>query len=117
MKRYFVCRAYMKWKGKMYYKGDLLPENFTHHDKARSIYNSRIGVCDVPEEKTPTVSTPVAPMADASKGAPISGQPAGSPSNTSTNGINPSDDSSKGVQGADGKPTFNFSKPLTGTSK
>lgn len=52
MKRFFVCRAYLKWKGKMYYKGDLLPISFSHHDKARSIYNSRIGECDVEEELT-----------------------------------------------------------------
>lgn len=50
MKRFYVCRAYLKWKGKMYYKGDLLPPEFTHHDKARSIYNSRIGECEVLEE-------------------------------------------------------------------
>lgn len=40
---YFVCRSYVKWKGHMYHKGDVFPPNFTHHDKARSIYNSRIG--------------------------------------------------------------------------
>jgi hypothetical protein len=52
MERFFVCRAYLKWKGKMYYKGDLLPVTFTHHDKARSMYNSRIGECDVKEEQS-----------------------------------------------------------------
>lgn len=66
MKRFFVCRAYLKWKGKMYYKGDLLPPTFTHHDKARSIYNSRIGECDVRDdraeeqlEKRSAIPTPI----------------------------------------------------------
>jgi len=48
--RYFVCRAYIKYKGKLYTKGELLPKTFTHHDKARNVYNSRIGLCEVEEE-------------------------------------------------------------------
>lgn len=47
---YFVCRAYVKWKGHMYLKGDVFPPTFTHHDKARSIYNSRIGMRIVDEQ-------------------------------------------------------------------
>jgi len=47
----------------MYYQGDLLPENFTHHDKARSIYNSRIGECEVEDpvsaELEPLEPTPI----------------------------------------------------------
>ena len=34
----------------MYVKGDIFPDTFTHHDKARSIYNSRIGVREIPDE-------------------------------------------------------------------
>lgn len=60
MQRYFVCRAYIKWKGKLYYKGDLLPETFTHHDKARHVHNSRIGVCEVTDLlPPPVVPTPI----------------------------------------------------------
>ncbi|MFI3171100.1 MAG: hypothetical protein R3Y58_01825 [Eubacteriales bacterium] len=44
MPRYYVTRAYVKWKGKMYYKGDLLPEGFTHRDRARNCYISRIAL-------------------------------------------------------------------------
>ncbi|MEG1543470.1 MAG: hypothetical protein RR382_02945 [Tannerellaceae bacterium] len=34
----------------LYTKGELLPITFTHHDKARSVYGSRVGVCEVEEE-------------------------------------------------------------------
>jgi hypothetical protein len=50
MKRYYVSRHYIKWKGKLYRKGELLPPQFTHHDKARNIYSSRIGVIDLEDE-------------------------------------------------------------------
>jgi hypothetical protein len=81
----------------MYKKGDLLPENFTHHDKARSIYNSRIAVCEVPDV--------IDEVKDTS---------AETPKNTTSESA-PSDNASeKGTQTAD-KPQFNFSKPLTGT--
>ena len=47
----------------MYYKGDLLPAEFSHHDKARSIYNSRIGECEVEDpvsaELEPLEPTPI----------------------------------------------------------
>ncbi len=69
MQRFFVCRAYFKWKGKMYYQGDLLPENFTHHDKARSIYNSRIGVCEVEDP----VSADLEPLEPTPITMPLSG--------------------------------------------
>ena len=69
MRRFFVCRAYFKWKGKMYHKGDLLPETFTHHDKARSIYNSRIGMCEVEDP----VSANLEPQEPAPITTPLSG--------------------------------------------
>ena len=69
MHRFFVCRAYFKWKGKMYYKGDLLPENFTHHDKARSIYNSRIGECEAEDP----VSADLEPLEPTPITTPLSG--------------------------------------------
>ena len=103
MRRFYVCRAYLKWKGKMYYKGDLLPETFTHHDKARSISNSRIGECEVPdnvdEMQDDSAKTPAATPATPSEPTP----PVGS--------------SEKGTQSADEKPKFNFGLPLTGTPK
>lgn len=69
MQRYFVCRAYLKWKGKMYYQGDLLPETFTHHDKARSLYISRIGVCEVEDP----VSADLEPLEPTPITTPLSG--------------------------------------------
>lgn len=57
-KRYFVCRAYLKYKGVLYTKGDLLPETFNHHDKARSIYGSRVGVCEVEDFVEDSVKVP-----------------------------------------------------------
>lgn len=69
MQRFFVCRSYFKWKGKMYYQGDLLPENFTHHDKARSIYNSRVGVCEVEDP----VSADLEPLEPTPIMTPLSG--------------------------------------------
>lgn len=113
MQRYFVCRAYLKWKGKMYYKGDLLPENFTHHDKARSIYNSRIGKCEVPDEKVNPVSTP----ASTPVGTPLTGQPAVSPSSAPVSNTTQQNNVQQGVNSADGTPKFNFGAPITGASK
>lgn len=54
MTRFYVCRHYIKWKGHLYKKGELLPEEFTDHDRVRNIYVSRIGkmeVEDKPEQK------------------------------------------------------------------
>lgn len=62
MLRYFVCRHYIKWKGKLYKKGELLPENFTDHDRVRSIYSSRIGRKEVPDEEAPQSQPPQQPL-------------------------------------------------------
>lgn len=62
MLRYFVCRHYIKWKGKLYKKGELLPENFTDHDRVRSIYSSRIGRTEVPDEEAPQSQPPQQPL-------------------------------------------------------
>lgn len=64
MLRFYVSRHYVKWKGRLYKQGELLPEEFTHRDKARNIYSSRIAVCDVedtaPEENvSPSASLTV----------------------------------------------------------
>ena len=105
MKRFYCCRAYLKWKGKMYKKGDLLPENFTHHDKARSIYNSRIGECEVPDTIDEMKDTSAeASVAEGSVQEPKAKEP--------TPSVNTSE---KGTQTAAEKPKFNFSRPLTGT--
>lgn len=104
MKRFFVCRAYFKWKGKMYYKGDILPADFTHHDKAWTIYNSRIGECEVEETeeteqdtaKIPTpITTPLTGMVSAQEPASPEGK------------------SSEGSEPAEEKPKFHFNLPGT----
>lgn len=100
MKRFFVCRAYFKWKGKMYYKGDLLPVTFTHHDKARSIYNSRIGECEIPDEENHSAESQ-----DATPPIQEDGKPESVPS-ASTSAEEPA-----------AKPKFVFKQPLTGTPK
>lgn len=106
MKRFYVSRHYLKWKGKMYRKGDLLPETFTHHDKARSIYNSRIGECEVPDNIEEVKDTSAeAPTAEGSQQEPKAEEFAPS-----------TDTSEKGIQTAAEKPKFNFNLPLTGTS-
>lgn len=105
MKRFYVCRHYLKWKGKMYKKGDLLPENFTHHDKARSIYNSRIGECEVPDNNNEMGDTSAeASVAEGSVQGPEATKPAP-----------PISTSEKGTKIAAEKPKFNFNQPLTGT--
>lgn len=108
MKRFYVCRHYLKWKGKMYKKGDLLPENFTHHDKARSIYNSRIGECEVPDV--------IEEVKDTSAESHVTEGSLEEPKVTET--VPPTEASNKGTQVADEqpKPKFNFNLPLTGTS-
>jgi hypothetical protein len=57
--RYAVTRLWIKHKGTIYRAGDLLPEDFTHHDRFRNLYPSRIGVVDIPE--TPADTTPITP--------------------------------------------------------
>lgn len=80
MQRYIVTRLWIKYKGKIYQKGELLPEGFTHHDKYRHIHSSRIGFAPaVPVEtvaipvtadvalsgNTPVTPIPVTPILDA----------------------------------------------------
>ena len=72
MLRYYVCRHYIKWKGKLYKKGELLPENFTDHDRVRSIYSSRIARKEVVEEAPPSQPPQ----------QPLSGQPTTPPEST-----------------------------------
>ena len=64
MKRYFVCRHYIKWKGQLYKKGELLPENFTEHDRVRNIYSSRIASKEVPDEQPRTSPSNKAPSTE-----------------------------------------------------
>lgn len=70
MQRFFVCRAYLKYKGTLYTKGELLPITFNHHDKARSIYGSRIGVCEVDEAAVDETVKAPSPIT-----TPLSGDP------------------------------------------
>jgi hypothetical protein len=64
--RYVVTRMWIKHKGAIYRAGDLLPEDFTHHDRFRNLYPSRIGVVDIPD--VPADTTPIAPPVQPSLG-------------------------------------------------
>lgn len=57
--RYAVTRLWIKHKGAIYRAGDILPEDFTHHDRFRNLYPSRIGVVDIPD--VPVDTTPIVP--------------------------------------------------------
>jgi hypothetical protein len=66
MLRYFVERQSVKYKGKMYLEGELLPETFTEKERFRVLYPSRIGTKEVPEvaktiSGTSPVKTPTSP--------------------------------------------------------
>ena len=41
-----VTRLWIKHKGQIYRAGTLLPEEFNHHDRFRSLYPSRIGIVE-----------------------------------------------------------------------
>lgn len=69
--RYAVTRLWIKHKGAIYRVGDLLPEDFTHHDRFRNLYPSRIGVVDIPE--TPADTTPITPPTGEQIQLPIPG--------------------------------------------
>ena len=58
MRRFIVTRQYVKFKGKLYNKGELLPPEFTERDRCRNIYPSRIGTVEI-EEKTEENSAPM----------------------------------------------------------
>lgn len=71
--RYKVVRRWIKHKGVIYREGDLLPEDFTHHDRFRTVYPSRIGLVEVPDDEItltdPTIppEEPKPPLAEESK--------------------------------------------------
>lgn len=54
MLRFVVTRQYVKYKGKMYKKGELLPPEFTERDRCRNIYPSRIGTTVIVDSSAPT---------------------------------------------------------------
>ena len=58
--RYKVIRRWVKHKGVIYREGDLLPEDFTHHDRFRTVYPSRIGLVEVSDAEI-TLTDPVIP--------------------------------------------------------
>lgn len=64
MQRFIVTRQYIKYKGTLYKKGELLPPEFTERDRCRNIYPSRIGTIEVPdpEEKAGGIAAPKAPL-------------------------------------------------------
>lgn len=51
MQRFIVTRQYIKYKGTLYKKGELLPPEFTERDRCRNIYPSRIGTTEVPDSE------------------------------------------------------------------
>lgn len=110
MTRFYVCRHYIKWKGHLYKKGELLPEEFTDHDRVRNIYVSRIGkmeVEDKPDQKglPPLLSDGDVPPPDVADGSPSTNEK-GTP--------NPAAESSK--KGSDQSGTFDLSAfATTGT--
>lgn len=61
MIRYRVKRKFIKFKGKMYKVGELLPPTFTEREMYRNIYPSRIEAVEMPEvdEKTSPAPKPV----------------------------------------------------------
>jgi hypothetical protein len=104
MLRYYVCRHYIKWKGKLYKKGELLPENFTDHDRVRSIYSSRIARKKVVEEAPPSQPPQ----------QPLSGQPTTPPESTSDPASEAPQEPQVPEKGAkEAKPKFTFTP--TGT--
>lgn len=97
MQRFIVTRQYIKYKGVLYKKGELLPPDFTERDRCRNIYPSRIGTTEVPESKAeeqpkatptsiPNVTPKVTPVkALSSAGSTFAAKPLSSPlSNTGT---------------------------------
>lgn len=51
--RFKVARKWVKWKGRVYYEGELMPPNFTEKDKYRNIYSRRLIKVEIPDEPTP----------------------------------------------------------------
>lgn len=47
--RYYVTRLWIKYDGRIYRAGELLPEKFNHHDRFRNIFPSRIGLVELTE--------------------------------------------------------------------
>lgn len=95
MTRYFCCRHWVKWRGKIYKKGELLPEEFTHHDLARHIMSSRIGKCEVEESAPAEGSNEITPPAPPQPTPPAPVTPTAAPP----------------------KKSFNFKTAATGTPK
>ncbi len=59
MQRFIVTRQYVKYKGVLYKKGELLPPDFTERDRCRNIYPSRIGTTEVSESRVEEPPTAV----------------------------------------------------------
>lgn len=58
--RYKVVRLWVKYKGRVYRAGELLPEEFNHHDRFRLTYPSRVGLVEASDA---LLDTPMAPKA------------------------------------------------------
>lgn len=108
MKRYYVSRHYIKWKGRLYRKGELLPPEFNHHDKARNIYSSRIGEMELEE-------APKAPLADSGEKGNLPPSPESSQASSAAESKPSEHPSQDGASGA--APKFTFVSKTTGTPK
>ena len=88
MQRFIVTRQYIKYKGTLYKRGELLPPEFTERDRCRNIYPSRIGTVEI-EEKIEENSAPTSNLSQGtnsvakplSSNTPITGT---KPANTNT---------------------------------
>lgn len=58
--RYKVVRLWIKYKGRIYRAGELLPEEFNDHDRFRTIYPSRIGLVEVSDAEITPAQIPEA---------------------------------------------------------
>jgi hypothetical protein len=63
MLRFKVIRQWVKYKGRLWYVGELLPTTFSERDRQRNVFTSRIAAVEVPDEEVtvadaPIVSTP-----------------------------------------------------------
>lgn len=57
MTRFVVIAKQVKYKGKMYNVGDLLPPNFSEKERFRLLYPSRVGTVEVAEETKTAVKS------------------------------------------------------------
>jgi hypothetical protein len=57
MLRWQVIKGFVKYKGKVYYQGQLLPASFTDRDREHQVYSRRLIKVEIPDESS-TLSKP-----------------------------------------------------------